>query len=387
MDIGDWLRSLGLGQYETAFRENSIGSDVLADLNESDLGQLGVTLGDRKRLMKAISSRDAPIAAPATATPIPPAADSAERRQLTVMFCDLVGSTAMSARLDPEDMRQIIRSYQDAVSGVVARYDGFVAKFMGDGVLAYFGFPRAHEDDAARAVHAGLEIAKVVASLQTRAHDQLSARVGIATGLVVVGDIVGQGPAQEQAVVGDTPNLAARLQGLADAGGVVLSAATRRLIEGRFRLRDLGKHLVKGLAEPVGGLGRARRVAEREPFRGGARDAARRFCRSRGRGARTAGPSAASLGRARSDPPDLWRSRHRQIEAFRMARRAGLRDAAYETALPVLAVPSRQRAASVRTAIRARGGHRPGGSAGGETRQTGKGARPRDRPPGRGRRR
>jgi SAM domain (Sterile alpha motif) len=117
MDIGDWLRSLGLGQYETVFRENSIGLDVLADLNESDLGQLGITLGDRKRLMKAIASRDVPVATPAATTPIPPAADSAERRQLTAMFSDLVGSTAMSARLDPEDMRQVIRAYQDAVSG------------------------------------------------------------------------------------------------------------------------------------------------------------------------------------------------------------------------------------------------------------------------------
>ena len=148
-------------------------------------------------------------------------------------------------------MRQVIRAYQDACSGVVARYDGFVAKFMGDGILAYFGFPRAHEDDAARAVHAGLEIAEVVAGLQTRAREKLAVRVGIATGLVVVGDLVGQGSAQEQAVVGDTPNLAARLQGLAEAGGVVVAASTRRLIGDRFRLKDLGRHAVKGLAEPV----------------------------------------------------------------------------------------------------------------------------------------
>ncbi len=167
------------------------------------------------------------------------------------MFSDLVGSTALSAGLDPEDMRQVIRAYQDAVSGVVARYDGFIAKFMGDGVLAYFGFPRAHEDDAARAIHAGLEIAEVVATLQTRAREKLAVRVGIATGLVVVGDLVGHGSAQEQAVVGDTPNLAARLQGLAEAGGVVVAAATRRLIGDRFRLKALGPHAVKGLAEPV----------------------------------------------------------------------------------------------------------------------------------------
>ena len=167
------------------------------------------------------------------------------------MFCDLVGSTALSKRLDPEDMREVIRAYQDACSGAIARYDGFVAKFMGDGILAYFGFPRAHEDDAARAVHAGLEIAEVVARLQTRAREKLAVRIGIATGLVVAGDLVGQGSSQEQAVVGDTPNLAARLQSLAEAGGVVVGAATRRLLGDRFRLRDLGKHAVKGLAEPV----------------------------------------------------------------------------------------------------------------------------------------
>ena len=167
------------------------------------------------------------------------------------MFSDLVGSTALSAGLDPEDMRQFIRAYQDAVSGVVARYDGFIAKFMGDGVLAYFGFPRAHEDDAARAVLAGLEIAEVVAALQTRAPVKLGVRVGIATGLVVVGDLVGHGSAQEQAVVGDTPNLAARLQGLVESGGVVVSAATRRLIGDQFLLKGLGRHPIKGLVEPV----------------------------------------------------------------------------------------------------------------------------------------
>ncbi|MFY9969771.1 MAG: adenylate/guanylate cyclase domain-containing protein [Roseiarcus sp.] len=258
MDIGRWLRSLGLAQYEAAFRDNEIDGDVLPKLTVEDLKDLGVAVvGHRRKIMSAIETLNAPAAAlaeaahsPATQTSVP-AADAAERRQLTVMFSDLVGSTALSARLDPEDMRQVIRACQDACSGVVARYDGFVAKFMGDGVLAYFGFPRAHEDDAARAVHAGLEIAEAVAALQTRARDKLAVRVGIATGLVVVGDLVGRGPAREQAVVGDTPNLAARLQGLAEAGGVVISSATRRLIGDRFRLNDLGRHAVKGLAEPV----------------------------------------------------------------------------------------------------------------------------------------
>ena len=213
MDVGVWLPGLGLQQYEALFRENDIDPEVLSDLTDGDLEKIGVSLGHRKRLLKAIAVLADPAAAPpATATPIRPVADAAERRQLTVMFSDLVGSTTLSARLDPEDMREVIRAYQDACSGAIARYDGFVAKFMGDGVLAYFGFPRAHEEDAERAVRAGLDLAAVVATLETRANENLNVRIGIATGIVVVGDLVGQGSAQEQAVVGDTPNLAARLQ-------------------------------------------------------------------------------------------------------------------------------------------------------------------------------
>ena len=261
MDVGDWLRSLGLGQYEAAFRDNEIDGAVLPKLTVDDLKDLGVAaVGHRRKILSAIEELNAPSAAPdevaraalsRSASPADADRDTAERRQLTVMFCDLVGSTALTARLDPEDMRQVVRAYQDTCSGVVARYDGFVAQFLGDGILAYFGFPRAHEDDAARAVHAGLEIVEVVAGLQTRARENLSVRVGIATGVVVAGDIVGQGSSQEQVVVGDTPNLAKRLQDLAEPGSVVVSAATRRLLGDRFRLKDLGRHVVKGLAEPV----------------------------------------------------------------------------------------------------------------------------------------
>jgi class 3 adenylate cyclase/predicted ATPase len=252
MDVGAWLRGLGLGQYEGTFRESEIEADVLPELTEADLEKLGLPLGPRKRILKAIASLgDADKAQGSTSLARPSPEDAAERRQLTVMFCDLAGSTALSARLDPEDMRQVIRTYQDACSGVVARYDGFVAKFMGDGILAYFGFPHAHEDDAERAVRAGLEIACVVGALQTCAPDKLQVRIGIATGLVVVGDLVGKGAAQEQAVVGDTPNLAARLQALAEPDSVVVAAVTRRLLGDRFRLRDIGRHAIKGLAEPV----------------------------------------------------------------------------------------------------------------------------------------
>jgi class 3 adenylate cyclase/predicted ATPase len=247
MDVAAWLRGLGLGQYQGTFRESEIEADVLPELTEADLEKLGLPLGPRKRILKAIANLGEAQNTSGAESTAPPPEDAAERRQLTVMFCDLAGSTALSARLDPEDMRQIIRAYQDACSGVVARYDGFVAKFMGDGILAYFGFPHAHEDDAERAVRAGLEIASVVEALKTRSMDKLQVRIGIATGLVVVGDLVGQGAAQEQAVVGDTPNLAARLQGVASPGQVVVAEPTRRLLGDVFDINHLGGQNLKGI--------------------------------------------------------------------------------------------------------------------------------------------
>ena len=255
MDVAVWLRDLGLEQYEALFRENDIDAEVLSDLTDGDLEKIGVSLGHRKRLLKAaaaLAAGHAP-APPAAVVPVSrdAAPDAAERRQLTVMFCDLVGSTALSARLDPEDMREVIRAYQDACSGAIARYDGFVAKFMGDGVLAYFGFPRAHEEDAERAVRAGLDIAAAVAKLDTRANETLKVRIGVATGVVVVGDLVGHGSAQEQAVVGETPNLAARLQALAELGSVVIAESTRRLLGGAFELTPLGPQTLKGFDSPV----------------------------------------------------------------------------------------------------------------------------------------
>jgi class 3 adenylate cyclase/tetratricopeptide (TPR) repeat protein len=255
MDIGSWLRGLGLEQYEAAFRDNEIDGEVLPKLTADDLKDIGVAIvGHRRKMLSAIvelsglSAEPAPVA---SATAEPASAAFAERRQLTVMFCDLVGSTAMSARLDPEDMREVIRAYQDACSRAVARYDGIVAKFMGDGVLAYFGFPRAHEEDAERAVRAGLDISSVIPKLETGATERLKVRIGIATGIVVVGDLVGQGSAQEQAVVGETPNLAARLQALAEPGSVVLAESTRRLLGRAFELRALGPQDMKGFDAPV----------------------------------------------------------------------------------------------------------------------------------------
>jgi class 3 adenylate cyclase len=251
MDVGSWLRSLGLERFEAVFRQNEIDTDDLLDLTEADLEKIGVPLGPRKRILRSIAKLGGVEKATSSTAASFVERDTAERRQLTVMFCDLAGSTELSARLDPEDMRHVIRSYQDATSAVIERYDGFPAKFMGDGILAYFGFPRAHEDDAERAVYAALEIANAIREIKICTIEALKVRIGIATGLVVVGDIVGQGSAQEQAVVGETPNLAARLQALAEPNGVVIAFSTRRLIGNRFRLRDMGHHTLKGLPEPV----------------------------------------------------------------------------------------------------------------------------------------
>jgi class 3 adenylate cyclase/predicted ATPase len=245
MDVVEWLRGLGLEQYETAFREAEVGPDILSDLTDADLAELGVSLGNRKRLLKAIAALGGIPGPTPVSAPVP------ERRQLTVMFCDLVGSTEMSTRLDPEDMRDIIRAFQDVCSGAVARYDGFLARFMGDGVLAYFGFPRAHEEDAERAIRSGLDIVGAVGKLETPARRKLAVRVGIATGIVVVGDLIGQGAAQEQDVIGETPNLAARLQALADPGTVVIAESTKRLVGRTFELESLGIQVLKGFGTPV----------------------------------------------------------------------------------------------------------------------------------------
>jgi class 3 adenylate cyclase/predicted ATPase len=253
MDIEKWLCGLGLQQYVTTFRDNAIDAEILPELNEADLEKLGVVLGHRKRLLKAIAT----IASPAgleRATPdgqAPSIGDSAERRQLTVMFCDLVGSTALASRFDPEDMREVIGAYHRCVAKTVARFDGFIAKYMGDGVLVYFGYPQAHEHDAERAVRAALKLLVKIAELRPHPSVRLQLRVGIATGLAVVGDLVGSGEAQERGIVGETPNLAARLQAFADPGAVVVDQSTRNLIGALFECRDLGRVEMKGLAEPV----------------------------------------------------------------------------------------------------------------------------------------
>jgi predicted ATPase/class 3 adenylate cyclase len=258
MDVVVWLRSLGLEEHEAAFRDNKINERVLPSLTAEDLKELGVTaLGHRRILLDAIAALRAdargktPSVDATTTTNAPSASpeDRAERRQVTVMFSDLVGSTALSARMDPEDLREVISAYQKCVADTVQRFGGFVAKFMGDGVLVYFGYPQAHEDDAERAVRAGLELVATAGALKT--HAPLQTRVGIATGLVVVGDLIGSGASQEQAIVGETPNLAARLQGVAEPNSVVIAESTRKLVGNLFELADLGSQELKGIAGVV----------------------------------------------------------------------------------------------------------------------------------------
>ncbi len=258
-DVETWLKELELSEYFQAFAENRIDSDVLPTLTNDDLKEIGVlAVGDRRKMLNAVVALSRQEVEPANSiatnsldSQAPERTTDAERRQLTVMFCDLVGSTELSGRLDPEDLHDLMRRYQDAVAGVVARFEGHVAKFLGDGVLAYFGWPRAYEDQAERAVRSGLAAVDAVANLKTEDGQALAARVGIATGQVVIGDMVGETATDEDAVVGETPNLAARLQGAASPGQVVIGSTTRLLIGEAFDLADLGSHEFKGIGDPV----------------------------------------------------------------------------------------------------------------------------------------
>jgi class 3 adenylate cyclase/predicted ATPase len=249
MDVAAWLQALGLERYAPAFRDNEIDWEVLPKLTSEDLREIGVAaMGHRRKLLDAIAALGPTVAAAAPmAAPDVSAPAEAERRQLTVMFCDLVGSTALSTRHDPEDLRELIGDYHRTIADTVGRFAGFVAKYMGDGVLIYFGYPRAHEDDAERAVRAGLAVIEAVRRLPAREH--LRVRLGIATGLAVVGDLIGEGAARERGVVGETPNLAARLQGLATPGALVIADSTRRQIGALFELEDLGPQALAGFAE------------------------------------------------------------------------------------------------------------------------------------------
>src|SRR3954447_20564083 len=259
MDVADWLRALGLDQYEAAFRANDVDAEVLPTLTADELKDIGVnSIRHRRRLLEAIAKLQNDGTPSQAVTPSgnhpasTPAADvvsqGGERRQLTVMFCDLVGSTALGEKLDPEELRDLLHAYRTLCGDVIARYDGFVARYVGDGILTYFGWPAAHEDDAERAVRAALEIVETVK--RASATEALSVRIGIATGPVVVGEPAGVGD-QSKLAVGSTPNLAARLQGMAAGDQIVIAASTRRLVGNAFELTDLGEHDLKGIADPV----------------------------------------------------------------------------------------------------------------------------------------
>jgi class 3 adenylate cyclase len=262
MDVADWLRALGLERYEAAFLENDVGADLLPSLTAEDLKDLGIVpVGHRRRMLEAIaalradavpagdpSQRPPPLAGPADRDHS--SEPTGERRQLSVMFCDLVGSTELSARLDPEDLGAVIRTYQARVTEIVARSGGFIAHYVGDGVLIYFGWPEAREADAERAVRAALALVAAVSGAPVQG-ERLQVRIGIATGLVVVGERIGTGDAGEQTAIGETPNRAARLQAIAEPNSVVIDAATRQQIGRLFEFRDMGNFELKGLQEPV----------------------------------------------------------------------------------------------------------------------------------------
>jgi class 3 adenylate cyclase len=247
MDVGTWLNSLGLDQYTDLFREQAIEADVLAELTEEHLTELGIPLGHRLRLLRAIGEL-AEAGRPAEGARL---SDAPERRQLTVLFCDLVGSTELTSQLDPEDMADLIRAFQGAVAAAVSRFEGHIAKWMGDAAMVYFGYPRAHEDDAERAARAGLTLIEAITELRRKRAADLKVRIGVATGLVVVGELIGEGEARLRGLVGDTPNLAIRLQSRAEPDSIVVSEATRRLLGETFELNPLGPQTLAGFGSPV----------------------------------------------------------------------------------------------------------------------------------------
>ena len=248
--IVDWLASIGMSEYAERFHANAIDLSIIGELTEQDLKELEIPLGHRRKLLRAIADYQNPPSS--VAAPKGSSDDSAQRRQMTVMFCDLVGSTALSATMDPEDMRRVISAYQRCIVDIVGRHQGMVARYTGDGALIYFGYPQAHEDDTVQAVHTGLALIDEIPKLDIGIDTRLNVNVGIATGTVVVGDNEAtDSGVREHAVVGDTPNLASRLQSVAAPGSVAVCSDTHRLTNGYFEYRDLGAVTVKGWAEPI----------------------------------------------------------------------------------------------------------------------------------------
>jgi class 3 adenylate cyclase len=345
-----WLEGIGLSHYTDLFAQHRLDLDVMGDLTESDLVELGLPLGDRKRLQRAMSAlfrAETAEKVDATARPQVRTEVGAERRQLTTMFCDMVDSTSLSVQFDPEDVRDMIASFRETCVRVVKHYEGFAARFVGDGILVYFGYPTAHEDDAERAVRAGLEIVRVLSTArEIEPRGALShspaVRIGIATGIVVVGDLVGQGTEERDSAVGETVNLAARLQGLAPPNGVVISTSTQSLLKGKFDYRDLGVHALKGISEKAQAwhVMRASRVETR-------------FAAD---GALAAGQGGRGPGRGQ-----VRRARHRQVAHHPGNLRAHRGRSPWTGLVPVLAllhlhgVLSVRRAAQILSRSRSRG--------------------------------
>ena len=321
-DLEQWLREQGLAQYAKRFADNDIDFEVLGDLTEADLEKLGMSLGHRRKLLTALDKRrresvPQPTASAPKFSPVSADAAEAERRQITVLFCDLVGSTDLAHALDPEDASALIRGYQNACSAAVARFDGYVAKFMGDGLLAYFGYPHASEDAAEQAVRSAFAIIGAVGELRHPDGRPFAVRIGIATGIVVIGDMVGEGSARERAIVGDTPNLAARLQAMAAPNEILVGPRTHQLLGQRFEYDGLGERTLKGFAAPVPvwrvlceTAAETRFAAKRAAFRAA-------FV---GRGEESiavARPLAARDARSGSGDTHFWRSRHGEVETGR----------------------------------------------------------------------
>ena len=334
--IAEWLDAMGLAKYQTVFADNEIDWSLLPKLTEADLKELGLPLGARKKFLEAVANLGTPTVGASADKP-----REAERRQVTVMFSDLVGSTALSARMDPEDLREVIAAYQKCVSETVRRFGGFVAKYMGDGVLIYFGYPQAHEDDAERAVRAGLELIAAVAALKSPV--SLANPGRHRDGVVVVGDLIGSGEAQERGIVGETPNLAARLQGIAEPNMVVIAEGTRRLLGNLFELEDLGPKDLKGIAGPVRAFAAVRASSVESRFEALHASGLTALV---GREEETELAAAAlveSKGRRRPSGAALRRGGHWQIAAHGRAARTPRRRATHALALLLLSAAYRQR--------------------------------------------
>jgi class 3 adenylate cyclase len=248
--VAEWLQQIGLERYVSLFARNDIDFEVLRGLEESDLEQLGLSFGHRKKLLRALAKFEQAGATASSPVTLPPLIESVtvagERRQITVLFCDLVGSTALSATVDPETLKQLLAQFTDTVSWVIRRYDGYVYQILGDAVVAYFGYPVAHEDEADRAIRTGLVAIEAVSEIKQPGGSTMQARIGVATGLVVAAHIA----APDKHAVGETPNLAARLQGEAAPNSMIVCDRTRQLAGGTFQYQDLGLRTLKGIPEP-----------------------------------------------------------------------------------------------------------------------------------------